>query len=115
MVIDNSPPETLDRIFHALANETRRDIVRRAVAGDESVSGLAREYDMSVTAVQKHVTVLEDAGLVSKQRRGREQIVTTRPAGLDEARTALDELAELWRGRLERFEAILGTTTESDT
>ena len=62
MVIDQSPPETLDRIFHALANETRRDIVRRAVAGDESVSGLARQYDMSVTAVQKHVTVLEDAG-----------------------------------------------------
>ena len=76
MVVDSvlSAPE-IDRIFHALADRTRRDILGRAIRGEQSVSALARSYDMSFAAVQKHVAVLEQSQLVTKERRGREQIV----------------------------------------
>ncbi|MGH3464142.1 MAG: ArsR/SmtB family transcription factor, partial [Kribbellaceae bacterium] len=67
----------MDDLFHALADATRRDIVRRSVQGELSVSRLAELYPMSFAAVQKHVAVLERAGLVTKERRGREQLVRT--------------------------------------
>lgn len=72
-----------------------------------SVSQLAAAYPMSFAAVQKHVTVLERAGLVSKQRRGREQLVLTEPDAVARARQALDELETLWRGRVERMSDLL--------
>ena len=68
-------PET-DRIFHALADGTRRDIVRAVLVEEQSVSALARRYPMSFAAVQKHVVVLEQAGLVTKRRQGRESLVS---------------------------------------
>ena len=82
MVVDAGTDAEVDRLFHALADATRRDIVRRVLVAEESVSGLARDYPMSVTAVQKHVAVLEEAGLVVKRRRGREQRVAGQPAPL---------------------------------
>jgi DNA-binding transcriptional ArsR family regulator len=107
MVVDQLTEPEVDQLFHALADATRRDIVVRAAAGDLSVSALARCYPMSVTAIQKHVAVLESAGLVRRTRRGREQIVTTDPGSLASARGILDRLESMWRDRLGRFGAVL--------
>ena len=98
----------IDRVFHALADTTRRDIVARVMAGEAaSISALAARYDMSFAAVQKHVVVLERAGLVTKRRRGREQLVEASPETLAEARRVLDDLGEVWRGRVERMSELL--------
>jgi DNA-binding transcriptional ArsR family regulator len=97
----------VDRLFHALADATRRDILRRSVDGELSVSRLAEDYPMSFAAVQKHVAVLEQVGLVSKVRRGRELLVRSEPETLRRAREALDQLEEAWRGRVERMAALL--------
>jgi len=96
-----------DRLFGALADSTRRDIFRRAQAGRLSVSALAREYPISLAAVQKHVAVLERAELVSKHRAGRESIVRAETAALKRAHAALDRLESEWRGRVERIDRIL--------
>ena len=114
MVVDElQEEEAVDELFHALADPTRRDILRRCVAGEPSVSRLAQAYPMSFAAVQKHVTVLERAGLVTKERRGREQLVRTDAGALDRARRALDELEKIWRGRMDRMAGLLdeGATT----
>ena len=97
----------VDRIFRALADATRRDIVRRTLTGDVSVSGLAADYDMSFAAVQKHVAVLEGAGLVTKQPNGRERLVRANPEMLRRARTLLDQYEQLWRARIDRLDALL--------
>lgn len=97
----------VDRLFHALADATRRDILRRSVDGELSVSRLAADYPMSFAAVQKHVAVLEQLGLVSKVRRGREVLVRSEPETLRRARLALDQLEAAWRGRVARMSALL--------
>jgi len=108
MVVDLLADDTrADRVFNALADATRRDIVRRSFAGELSVSSLARGYAMSVTAVQKHVAVLERAGLVHKERHGREQRVRTDIEAVQAAGRLLDDLEQLWRDRLDRFEVLL--------
>lgn len=114
MVVSELSPPEIDRLFHALADATRRDIVVRAAAGDLSVSALARNYPVSVTAIQKHVGVLEAAGLVRRTRRGREQLVTTQPGALVVARDILDRLEAMWRDRLGRFGAALADLPEGD-
>ena len=101
--------EADDLLFAALADPTRRDIFRRAREGRLSVSALAREYPISVTAVQKHVAVLERAGLVTKQRRGREHLVAGNPAALRAAHDALDRLELIWRDRVARLGDLLAT------
>ncbi len=112
MVVDElSTPET-DRIFHALADATRRDILRRAVGGEQSVSRLADAYPMSFAAVQKHVAILERAGLVTKQRIGRRKVVRTNLEGLRVARRLLDRYEELWRGRIDRMTHLIKDTKE---
>jgi DNA-binding transcriptional ArsR family regulator len=98
-----------DLLFGALADPTRRAIFRRAHEGRFSVSALAREYPISVAAVQKHVAVLERAELVSKHRVGRESIVCAEPDALVRARAALDRLETVWRDRVERMDQILET------
>ncbi|MFJ7892671.1 ArsR/SmtB family transcription factor [Streptomyces anthocyanicus] len=102
-----------DRLFQALADLTRRDILRRCVRDDLSVSRLAEAYPMSFAAVQKHVAVLEPAGLVVKERCGREQLVRTDPDALGRARRALDELEAAWRGRVERMSGLLAEAPEA--
>lgn len=114
MVVDQLDDAEVDRLFHALADATRRDIVVQAAAGNLSVSALARRYPMSVTAIQKHVAVLESAGLVRKERRGRERIVTTEPASLAAAHQMLDRLEAMWRGRLDRFGGVLSEIPKGD-
>ena len=107
--------DVADLLFHALADATRRDIVHHTGGGEYSVSQLASRYPMSFAAVQKHVAVLERAGLVTKERRGREQIVRSDAAGLQQARELLDGLEELWRGRIDRMKTLLDPTTDPDT
>src|ERR671914_2389999 len=107
MVVGGWPRGGGDRLFHALADATRRDILHRCLEGDASVSRLADVYPMSFAAVQKHVAVLERAGLVTKERRGREQLVRSDPDGVGRARRALDELEAAWRGRVDRMAALL--------
>jgi DNA-binding transcriptional ArsR family regulator len=103
-----------DRIFSALADATRRDIVRRAIAGEEGISEIAARYPMSFAAVQKHVAVLERAGLVGKERIGRRKLVRTQQSGLLVARQLLDDYEELWRGRIERMTDILKEPKEAN-
>lgn len=102
-------------MFHALADSTRRDIVETVLRGGSSVSALGRRYPMSLTAVQKHVSVLERAGLVRKQRRGREQVVTAEVETLRDAARVLDRLESIWRDRLERFADVLAEPTGGPT
>lgn len=102
-----SDPE-LDRLFRALADATRRDIVARLLAGEPaSVSALASRYEMSFAAVQKHVAVLEEAGLVTKQPQGRERIVRGNPERIARARELLLQLEHLWISRFSQLDAIL--------
>jgi len=103
-----------DRVFAALADATRRDIVRRAIAGEEGVAELADHYPMSFAAVQKHIAVLERAGLITKQRYGRRKVVRTNVLGLAVARRLLDRYEELWRGRFDRLTDLIGDTKETD-
>src|ERR671910_2180194 len=96
-----------DRVFRALADGTRRDIVRRAIAGGEGVAELARHYPMSFAAVQKHVAILERAGLVTKRRIGRRKVVQANLEGLRVARRLLDQYEDLWRGRIDRMAELV--------
>jgi DNA-binding transcriptional ArsR family regulator len=114
MVVDEVPNPAVDELFHALADSTRRDILRRCIASEPSVSRLARAYPMSFAAVQKHVAVLERAGLVTKERRGREQLVRTDAGAVGRARRALDELEATWRRRVDRMSDLLAQGTEPD-
>ena len=107
MVVDKFADEEVDRLFHALADSTRRDILSRCIGGEPSVSQLAEAYPMSFAAVQKHVAVLERAGLVSKKRHGRERFVHTDGDALGRARQVLDDLEQTWRGRLDRMADLL--------
>ncbi len=104
-----------DRLFHALGDATRRDIVMRAMQGEHSVSALARRYPMSFAAVQKHVAVLERAELVTKQRRGREQLVRSNIDTVRDAFRVLEQLETVWRGRIDRFGGILAELNERAT
>lgn len=104
----------VDRIFRALADSTRRDIVRRTLGGEASVSQLAAAYDMSFAAVQKHVAVLEDAGLVSKRPRGRERLVHAEPEQIARARELLTHLEDLWRARFSRLDDVLSEPTTQE-
>ncbi|AGL20253.1 helix-turn-helix transcriptional regulator [Actinoplanes sp. N902-109] len=96
-----------DALFHALADRTRRDILRRVLAGEKSVSALAATYDMSFAAVQKHVAVLEKAGLLTKRRRGREQLASGDVTAVRSVAAMLAELEQVWRGRIERIDALI--------
>ncbi len=111
MVVDNvliplSDAE-VDRIFRALADATRRDIVRRTLADEATVSQLAAHYEMSFAAVQKHVVVLEEAGLVTKHPRGRARLVRGNPEAVRRAQLLLAAYEQVWRERISRLDALL--------
>lgn len=107
--------DDVDRVLNALADRTRRDILRRSMDGELSVSALSRSYEMSFAAVQKHVAVLERAGLVSKHRRGREQLVHSDIATIRNARRLLGEFETIWRSRINRFTDIAAEPTKGAT
>jgi len=115
MVVDTKnalADDEVDRIFRALADATRRDIVRRTLLGEATVSELAGAYSMSFAAVQKHVAVLEGAGLVTKQPRGRERVVRGNPDAIRRAQGLLDQYEQIWRSRVERLDALFATETD---
>ncbi|WP_432560637.1 ArsR/SmtB family transcription factor [Granulicoccus sp. GXG6511] len=103
-----------DALFHALSDRTRRDILRRVLAGEHSVSALAAKYDMSFAAVQKHVAVLHKAGLLTKRRSGREQLASGDVDAVRSVASMLDSLEAIWRGRVDRIDALLARTREDD-
>ena len=115
MVVDVRDEQRLDRVFRALGDATRRDIVVRTLTEELSVSALARLHPISFAAVQKHVAVLEEAGLVTKRRRGREQLVSGNVETIRTAAQLLDELEAIWRGRIDRIGEILAGVTEEPT
>ena len=100
-------PRDFDLMFGALADATRRDIVRRAIEGEEGVAEVADHYPMSFAAVQKHIAVLERAGLVTKERIGRRKIVRTNLESLSVARRLLDQYEAQWRGRIDRMTELV--------
>jgi DNA-binding transcriptional ArsR family regulator len=108
-----APPD-FDRMFGALADHTRRDIVRRAITSDEGIVELASHYPMSFAAVQKHIAILERAGLVTKVRTGRRKVVRINLERLLVVRRLLDQYEELWRGRIDRMSALISETKEND-
>lgn len=107
MVVSSLSDKSVDLTFQALADATRRDILLRSVEGELSVSGLAEAYSMSFAAVQKHVAVLERAGLITKERHGREKRVHTDRQAVGRAQQALDQLEAAWRGRVDRMAEVL--------
>lgn len=111
MVVDTVRADVL---FHALADSTRRDIVRLTLRGEHSVSDLARRYPMSFAAVQKHVAVLERAELVTKQKRGRERIVRGQIDAVRDISRLLDELDTIWRTRMQQFGEVLAEPDQGD-
>jgi DNA-binding transcriptional ArsR family regulator len=109
-----APPD-FDRMFGALADATRRDIVRRAIDGEQGILELAGHYPMSFAAVQKHVAILERAGLVTKERIGRRKVVRANLEGVQVVRRLLEQYEALWRGRIDRMADLLATETAADT
>jgi DNA-binding transcriptional ArsR family regulator len=108
-----APPD-FDRMFGALADHTRRDIVRRAITAEEGIVELASHYSMSFAAVQKHIAILERAGLVTKERVGRRKVVRTSFEQLRLVRRLLDQYEELWRGRIDRMAELISETKGND-
>lgn len=106
-----SDEDRADALFHALSDRTRRDILRRVLAGEHSITTLAARYDMSFAAVQKHVAVLERAGLLTKRRHGREQLASGDVVAVRSVASMLDELEDVWRGRIARIDDLLNKET----
>ena len=101
-----------DRMFQALADATRRDILTVVLRSECSVSSIASRYTVSFAAVQKHVAVLERAGLVVKRRRGREQLVRGNIETVRSVQELLDQLEVIWQQRIDRIDDILNETNE---
>jgi DNA-binding transcriptional ArsR family regulator len=109
--VSESDENRADALFHALSDRTRRDILRRVLAGEHSITTLAVRYDMSFAAVQKHVAVLERAGLLTKRRHGREQLASGDVVAIRSVASMLDELEAVWRGRIARIDDLLTKET----
>ncbi|WP_100812604.1 MULTISPECIES: winged helix-turn-helix domain-containing protein [unclassified Microbacterium] len=107
--------DEIDRVFQALATATRRDILRRTIEREQSISALAQDYDMSFAAVQKHIGVLEAAGLVIKRAEGRERLVRADPTMIARARALLARYEELWRARIDRLDRLLAAPPQTDS
>jgi len=116
-LVTETDEDRADALFHALADRTRRDIMRRVLAGEHSVSTLAARYDMSFAAVQKHVAVLEKAGLLTKRRSGREQLASGDVQAVRSVASLLTELEQVWRGRIARIDDLIAcdTTQQANT
>jgi DNA-binding transcriptional ArsR family regulator len=107
VVVRKESEEALNQLFRALADGTRRDILARSLTDTPSVSDLAARYEMSFAAVQKHVAVLERAGLIQKRANGREQLVSTNRARLQRAGELLERFESLWRQRMAQLDDVL--------
>ncbi len=97
----------LDALFHSLADGTRRDVLRRVSRKPQTISELAQSYAMSFAAIAKHITVLERAKLVTKQKRGKEQVVSVAPKAIKIAAAHLEQYEKLWEERFNRLDKLI--------
>jgi DNA-binding transcriptional ArsR family regulator len=104
---DNPDRPDLDRTLIALADPTRRAILRRLARGESRVTALARPFSMSLNAVSKHIRVLERARLVRRRRAGREHLLTLDLKPLEDAAAWIETQRALWSVRLEALDALL--------
>lgn len=107
--MNDDDEDRADALFHALSDRTRRSILRRVLAGEHSVTALAADYDMSFAAVQKHVAVLEKAGLLTKRRSGRQQLASGDVTAVRSVQTMLAGIEQIWRGRIARVDELLAS------
>ena len=112
--MNGNDEDRADALFQALADRTRRDILRRVLAGEYSVSALAAQYDMSFAAVQKHVAVLEKAGLLTKRRSGREQLASGDVEAVRSVTSMLTELEQIWQSRIARIDELIASDSNSE-
>ncbi|MEQ1897895.1 MAG: metalloregulator ArsR/SmtB family transcription factor [Vicinamibacterales bacterium] len=115
VVHSDVPAADVSRLFQALADTTRRDILERVMGAEASVTELASRYDMSFAAVQKHVAILERANLVTKRRDGRAQRVAGNPDAIRRAARLLDQLEQIWLARVNQLDALLATPSSGET
>ena len=101
--------QDLNRVFHALGDPTRRAILDRLAAGEATVGHLSRPFDLSFATVSKHLGVLERAGLVTREARGRERVCRLNPAALEDARAWLEFHERFWADRLDALDALVGS------
>ena len=93
----------LDRTMMALADPTRRAILKHLTQKEARVTEIAQPFDMSLNAVSKHILILERARLVHRRRRGREHFLSANPEPLIEAADWIDEYRRTWEERLDRL------------
>ena len=104
----------LDAVFSSLSDPTRRDILRRVARRSMSVGDVASHYTLTFAAIAKHLSVLERAGLVSKTRQGKEQVVTIAPRALGVADDYLENFRELWEARLDALGSYLKSINKKE-
>jgi DNA-binding transcriptional ArsR family regulator len=104
----------LDAVFGSLSDPTRRDILKKVSRQSMTVGEIARHYPLTFAAVAKHLDVLHRAKLISKERRGREQLVSITPDTLRAANRHLETYQQLWENRLDSLGRYLKTTTRND-
>jgi len=97
----------LDNLFGSLADPIRRDILRRLINGRYSIRQIAGNYEISFAAVAKHISVLEKAALIMKERKGKEQIVSIAPQALEDASKYLAQYEALWNYRFDKLDDVL--------
>lgn len=107
----NAEP-TLDLVFHALADPTRRAVVARLTRGEATVSDLAAPFDMALPSFVQHLRVLESSGLVDSRKVGRVRYCRLLPAPLDDARTWIGAQRVSWERRLDRLDRHLQSMTQ---
>ena len=105
---------TLDRVFHALADPTRRAVVERLSRGPASVSELAKPFDMALPSLMQHLKVLEDSGLATSQKEGRVRTFHIAPQTLSGVEDWLATQRSLWERRLDQLDAYLAHMKEND-
>lgn len=101
--------DELSRVFSALADPTRREILLRLSKGQATVGELAEPFPISLPAISRHLKVLEQAGLISRDRRAQWRTNALRADRLQEATTWMEHLGQLWNQRLDRLDAYLET------
>ena len=99
----------LDTTFHALADPTRRGMLANLALGEKSVGELGEPFRMTFAGASKHVKVLEDAGLIARQRKGRTHIIRIEARPLEEAERWLRQWEKFWITRLDRLQALVET------
>lgn len=111
-----SPSKTeaqIDKAFAALADPTRRAILRQLRAGQASVGTIASRFEISQPAISRHLRVLEEAGLIETDRDGQQRLRRLKPKGLEPAQRFLKDMAAYWPDRLDALSTFLDRTQDS--